>query len=58
MCIRDSPYWRSDINIVEDLIEELARIQGYEIIPTKYISQPIPPREEQPERNLSLKIQD
>lgn len=52
------PYWRSDINIVEDLIEELARIQGYEIIPTKYISQPIPPREEQPERNLSLKIQD
>ena len=28
------PYWRSDINIVEDLIEELARIQGYEIIPT------------------------
>lgn len=52
------PYWRSDINIVEDLIEELARIQGYEIIPTKYISQPIPPREEQPERNLSLKLQD
>ena len=52
------PYWRSDINIVEDLIEELARIQGYDIIPTKYISQPIPPREDQPERNLSLKIQD
>ena len=52
------PYWRSDINIVEDLIEELARIQGYDIIPTKYISQPIPPREDQPERNLSLKVQD
>ena len=52
------PYWRSDINIVEDLIEELARIRGYEVIPTKYISQPIPPKVEQPERDLSLKLQD
>ncbi|HCV27916.1 MAG TPA: phenylalanine--tRNA ligase subunit beta, partial [Dehalococcoidia bacterium] len=28
------PYWRPDIRIPEDLIEELARIIGYETIPT------------------------
>jgi phenylalanyl-tRNA synthetase beta chain len=29
-----APYWRSDINIPVDVIEEVARIQGYEQIPT------------------------
>lgn len=29
------PYWRLDINIEEDLIEEVARLYGYEKIPAK-----------------------
>jgi len=37
-----APYWRSDINRDVDLIEEVARIEGYDKIPTTLISQPIP----------------
>ena len=36
------PYWRSDIAIEEDLVEEVARIMGYEAIPTTMLSTPIP----------------
>ena len=36
------PYWRTEIEIQEDLIEEVARITGYESIPTTMISTPIP----------------
>lgn len=38
----ETPYWRSDISIPEDLVEEIARIIGYDNIPTKMISAPIP----------------
>jgi len=37
-----SPYWRSDINIEVDLIEEVARIRGYEQIPTTLLAEPLP----------------
>ena len=36
------PYWRSDISIEEDLIEEVARTIGYDEIPTTMISTPVP----------------
>ena len=36
------PYWRTEIEIQEDLIEEVARITGYASIPTTMISTPIP----------------
>ncbi|PZC44860.1 MAG: phenylalanyl-tRNA synthetase beta chain [Chloroflexi bacterium] len=36
------PYWRPEIDIQEDLIEEVARITGYNAIPTTMISAPIP----------------
>ncbi|HSW58781.1 MAG TPA: phenylalanine--tRNA ligase subunit beta [Dehalococcoidales bacterium] len=38
-----APYWRSDINIEEDLIEEVARIQGYDKIPNTLLADPLPP---------------
>ena len=38
----EAPYWRSDISIPEDLVEEVARIIGYDNIPTKMMSSPIP----------------
>ena len=37
-----SPYWRTDINIPEDLIEEISRIEGYDSIPATSISGEIP----------------
>ncbi len=37
-----APYWRTDINIPVDVIEEVARIIGYEQIPTTLLAQPIP----------------
>ena len=36
------PYWRSDIAIEEDLIEEVIRIIGYDEVPTTMLSSPIP----------------
>ena len=36
------PYWRSDIHIEDDLVEEVARIIGYDRIPTVSMSTSIP----------------
>ena len=36
------PYWRSDIGLEDDLVEEVARMVGYEEIPTTMLSSPIP----------------
>ena len=38
----DPPYWRSDIAIEEDLIEEVIRIIGYDEVPTTMLASPIP----------------
>lgn len=42
------PYWRLDINIEEDLIEEVARMYGYEKIPATPLADTIPNTEEKP----------
>lgn len=41
------PYWRSDVHIEEDLIEEIARMYGYEKIPAKKLPAQTPPRIDQ-----------
>ncbi len=46
------PYWRPDIGIPEDLIEELARVIGYEKIPTTGITGSVPVWEPNPDRVL------
>ena len=40
----DAPYWRTDIGIEDDLVEEVARIRGYDDIPTTPLSGRIPPQ--------------
>jgi len=52
------PYWRSDIALEEDLIEELARVRGYDSIPTTFLSGSIPLHQPQPERELRERIKD
>ncbi|MFC1992906.1 phenylalanine--tRNA ligase subunit beta [Chloroflexota bacterium] len=48
-----APYWRSDINLAVDLIEEVARIIGYDKIPSTMLSQPLP--RQNPSPVLALK---
>ncbi|MFC1860524.1 phenylalanine--tRNA ligase subunit beta [Chloroflexota bacterium] len=48
-----APYWRSDIHIPEDLVEEAIRIIGYDEIPTSMLSQQLP--RQNPDPVISLK---
>ncbi|MCH8205659.1 MAG: phenylalanine--tRNA ligase subunit beta [Chloroflexi bacterium] len=52
------PYWRSDISIEDDLIEEVARITGYDNIPMTTLSAPIPHHEPQTQRSLREQVRD
>ena len=36
------PYWRNDVNIEEDLVEEVVRTIGYDSVPTTMLASPIP----------------
>jgi phenylalanyl-tRNA synthetase beta chain len=51
-----APYWRSDIALVEDLVEEVARIIGYDRIPTTMLSEPIPRQNPDPIINLKREV--
>ncbi|MFC1920993.1 phenylalanine--tRNA ligase subunit beta [Chloroflexota bacterium] len=48
-----APYWRSDIRLTVDLIEEVARILDYGNIPLTMISEPIP--RQNPDPAISIK---
>ncbi len=42
------PYWRLDVSIEEDVIEEVARMYGYEKIPAREVSESKPLQKEDP----------
>ena len=52
------PYWRSDITMENDLVEEVARIIGYDAIPTTMLSTPIPYHQPQPLREFREQAKD
>ncbi|MBI2287857.1 MAG: phenylalanine--tRNA ligase subunit beta, partial [Chloroflexi bacterium] len=52
------PYWRSDIRLVVDLVEEIARIRGYDTIPTTMLSQPIPRQNPEPIIRLKRELRN
>ncbi|MCH8826714.1 MAG: phenylalanine--tRNA ligase subunit beta [Chloroflexi bacterium] len=54
----ETPYWRSDINLEEDIIEELARIIGYDSIPTSMLAAPIPHNTPDPKREMRERVKD
>ncbi|CAI8004476.1 Phenylalanine--tRNA ligase beta subunit [Geodia barretti] len=52
------PYWRSDVNIEEDLIEEVVRIIGYDNVPTTMLSTPIPHQQSAPMTELRWRVKE
>jgi len=52
------PYWRTDVSIPEDLVEEMARIVGYDQIPTTSLSAALPHWQPQPLRELRERVAD
>jgi phenylalanyl-tRNA synthetase beta chain len=53
-----APAFRTDIGIGEDLVEEVARIVGYDRIPTRLPSGPLPAHERHPLEALRERVRD
>ncbi|MCL2679141.1 MAG: phenylalanine--tRNA ligase subunit beta [Dehalococcoidia bacterium] len=51
-----APYWRSDLRIEADFIEEIARVMGYEHIPDRPLSGALPMQNPDPRLGLRLKL--
>jgi phenylalanyl-tRNA synthetase beta chain len=52
------PYWRTDVRIPDDVAEELARVIGYDELPTTTLSGVIPSATPQPARKLRERVRD
>ncbi|MCI0832958.1 MAG: phenylalanine--tRNA ligase subunit beta, partial [Chloroflexi bacterium] len=52
------PYWRTDVSIADDVIEEIARIEGYDQLPTSQLRGQIPELVPQPRRDLRERVRD
>ena len=52
------PYFRADVNLEEDLVEDVLRIRGYDKIPTILPARPSPTPLHFPEMELENKIRD
>jgi phenylalanyl-tRNA synthetase beta chain len=52
------PYWRTDVRIPDDVAEELARVIGYDELPTTSLGGAIPPAQPQPSRELRERVKD
>jgi len=50
------PYWRTDVSIPDDVVEEIARIVGYDELPTTHLRGEIPPAQRQPMRELRERV--
>ncbi|MFH0768264.1 MAG: phenylalanine--tRNA ligase subunit beta [Chloroflexota bacterium] len=54
--VATAPYWRSDLHLSVDLVEEVARITGYDKVPMTMLSQPIPRLNPEPVIGLKREI--
>lgn len=54
----DVPFWRTDVAIPDDVIEEIIRIIGFERLPATAITGTLPPPLPQPKRDLRERVKD
>ena len=52
------PYWRPDVEIPDDVIEEIGRIYGYEHLPATALRGALPPAEPRPLPDLRERVRD
>ncbi len=52
------PWWRNDVNMEDDLVEEVVRVIGYDAVPTVMLSAPIPFHSPSPEIALRDEVKD
>ena len=52
------PYWRMDLNIEDDLVEEYVRIKGFDSIPTARLSGSVPAYEPAPLLTLKERLRE
>jgi phenylalanyl-tRNA synthetase beta chain len=52
------PWWRTDVNCIADLVEEVARIVGYDKIPTTMLSSSLPRYEPAPMLRLRQQLRN
>ena len=52
------PYWRTDVSIPDDVVEEVARIIGYDELPTTRLRGEIPSAERRPIQDLRERVRD
>ena len=53
-----SPYWRTDVDLADDVVEELARATGYDRIETSSLAGAIPTPVNDPVRSLREQLKD
>ncbi|MEE8347065.1 MAG: phenylalanine--tRNA ligase subunit beta, partial [Dehalococcoidia bacterium] len=52
------PYWRTDVSIPDDVVEEVARVIGYDQLPITRLRGEIPTAQPQPRRDLRTRVAD
>lgn len=54
----EAPPWRADLAIPDDLIEEVARVIGYDRVPTAPLAAPIPLSQPDPAQEVKEEVRD
>lgn len=53
-----APFWRTDIEIAEDVVEEVGRLYGYDHLPLELPKRDLTPAQKNPELEVKQKVRD